>query len=56
MYPGLYRIDLSLIRKWRRDLGLDVFRHGVLGDDQVSVRVTASIVRLVERERFVLLL
>ncbi|BGP57050.1 hypothetical protein JCM8202v2_004688 [Rhodotorula sphaerocarpa] len=39
----------DLLSIW--DLGLDVFRHGVLGDDQVSDRVTASIVRLVERER-----
>ncbi|POY71627.1 hypothetical protein BMF94_5320 [Rhodotorula taiwanensis] len=40
--PGLLSI-------W--DLGLDVFRHGVFGDDRVSARASAAILRLVERER-----
>ncbi|GAA5939450.1 cullin family protein [Sporobolomyces koalae] len=40
--PGLLSI-------W--DLGLDIFHHSVLGDEQVSNRVTASLLILIEMER-----
>ncbi|GAA5986059.1 hypothetical protein JCM10908_006388 [Rhodotorula pacifica] len=39
----------ELLSIW--DLGLDLFRHAVLGDAQVATRVTSSILHLVERER-----
>ncbi|GAA5868593.1 hypothetical protein JCM1840_005500 [Sporobolomyces johnsonii] len=40
--PGLLSI-------W--DLGLDVFRHSVLSDEQVSSRITTSLLHLIEMER-----
>ncbi|GAA6062544.1 hypothetical protein JCM10212_004310 [Sporobolomyces blumeae] len=40
--PGLLSI-------W--DLGLDVFRHSVLSDEQISNRVTSSLLSLIEMER-----
>ncbi|GAA5882845.1 hypothetical protein JCM3774_006868 [Rhodotorula dairenensis] len=39
----------ELLSIW--DLGLDLFRHAVLGDPQVASRATTSILHLVERER-----
>lgn len=36
-----------------RDLGLDIFHHSVLGDEQVSGRVTSSLLSLIEMERYI---
>ncbi|GAA5832696.1 hypothetical protein JCM11251_005725 [Rhodosporidiobolus azoricus] len=40
--PGLLSI-------W--DLGLDIFRHSILSDDQISSRITSSLLHLIQRER-----
>ncbi|GAA5912728.1 cullin family protein [Sporobolomyces salmoneus] len=39
----------ALLSLW--DLGLDIFHHSVLGDDQIATRVTSSLLALVEMER-----
>ncbi|GAA5969499.1 hypothetical protein JCM11641_008134 [Rhodosporidiobolus odoratus] len=33
------------------DLGLDVYRHSVLADSDISARITSTLLRLIERER-----
>ncbi|GAA5975364.1 hypothetical protein JCM5350_006451 [Sporobolomyces pararoseus] len=39
----------ALLSIW--DLGLDIFHHSVLSDDQIAARVTSSLLTLVELER-----
>ncbi|GAA6006124.1 hypothetical protein JCM11491_002039 [Sporobolomyces phaffii] len=39
----------ALLSIW--DLGLDIFHHSVMGDEQIAARVTTSLLTLVEMER-----
>lgn len=36
---------------WYRDLGLDIFRHSVVENEQVSARITSSFIAIINRER-----
>jgi hypothetical protein len=48
--------ELSADSGTRRDLGLDIFHHSVLSDEQIASRVTSSLLALIEMERYIKLI